>query len=211
MREPDNIEEVVKLQPDYLGFIFYERSPRFVKNDIPKLSPAIKKTGVFVNASIKDILEKVLKYDLQAVQLHGEESEAFCRSLQKELQTSGRTAELFKVFSIQDTLDLRMLEAFEDTVDLFLFDTKGKLKGGNGITFNWEVLKNYSASTPFFLSGGIGVEEVQQIKALYAHFEKRQREDLFFGIDVNSRFESAPGIKNTDTLKTFRKALFSEA
>lgn len=211
MREPVNIEEVAGLQPDYLGLIFYERSPRFVKNEIQKLPDNIKKTGVFVNAEIENILEKTLKYDLQAIQLHGEESVEFFRDLKKRLSEADRDPELIKVFSIKETFDFKVLEPYKSSADLFLFDTKGTNRGGNGITFNWEVLKSYQASTPFFLSGGIGPEEVREIKALYAHFQKEKKQQLFYGLDVNSKFESAPGLKNTDKLRTFKKELFSEA
>lgn len=211
MREPENIDQVVDLNPDYLGLIFYDRSPRFVDNEIQKLDAEVKKTGVFVNASIEEISEKILKYELQAIQLHGDESVEFCRDLRAQLSEAGKRPQLIKVFSITETFDFQILKDFETSVDLFLFDTKGKNKGGNGITFNWDVLKNYSSSTPFFLSGGIGLEEVPEIKSLYKHFQDEKKEPLFYGVDVNSRFESTPGVKDTDKLRMFRKALFSEA
>ena len=210
MREPENIDQVASLRPDYLGLIFYEGSARFVKNEIQELDPSIKKTGVFVNASEEVILKKTQKYDLAAIQLHGGESVKFCASLKAKLSEAGKLPELIKVFSVKQDMDFNLLEDFESVADFFLFDTKGKNKGGNGITFNWDTLKNYPSSTPFFLSGGIGQEEIPEIKDLYAHFKKVNKQDLFYGIDVNSRFETAPGLKNTDKLRTFRKALFSE-
>lgn len=209
MRDPRNIQEIASLHPDYLGLIFYEASPRFVKDEIENLAKEIKKTGVFVNASEEYILEKVQKYDLSAVQLHGEESAEFCRSLKNAISGTGKKVELIKVFGVKEEINFRVLDAYEGVVDLFLFDTKGKNKGGNGITFNWEVLKKYSSPTPFFLSGGIGSEDVSEIKELYRHFEKNDKANLFYGIDVNSRFETAPGLKNAEKLKTFRKALYS--
>lgn len=211
MREPENIDQVAGLYPDYLGLIFFEKSPRFVKNDIQELEPAIRKTGVFVNASEEDILEKTLKYDLKAIQLHGGESVEFCLNLRRKLSAAERDPELIKVFSIKEVFDFSIIKDFENTVDLFLFDTKGKNKGGNGITFNWELLKDYPSSTPFFLSGGIGLEEIPEIKTLYTYFQKENKQDLFYGIDINSRFENSPGLKDTEKLRTFRKALFSEA
>lgn len=210
MRDPDNIDQVALLQPDYLGLIFFEGSPRFVKDEIRELEGTVKKTGVFVNASEDLILEKVRKYDLSAVQLHGEESPEFCRQLKNTFSEAGKNPELIKVFGVKETFNFDLLEAYEGIVELFLFDTKGKSKGGNGITFNWEVLKDYPSPTPFFLSGGIGPEEIPAIKSLYQHFQKKNKQELFFGVDVNSRFETAPGLKNAEKLKTFRKELFAE-
>lgn len=210
MRDPDNIDQVALLQPDYLGLIFFEGSPRFVKDEIRELEGTVKKTGVFVNASEDLIVEKVRKYDLSAVQLHGEESPEFCRQLKNTFSEAGKNPELIKVFGVKETFNFDLLEAYEGIVELFLFDTKGKSKGGNGITFNWEVLKDYPSSTPFFLSGGIGPEEIPAIKSLYQHFQKKNKQELFFGVDVNSRFETAPGLKNAEKLKTFRKELFAE-
>lgn len=211
MRDPDNIDQVALLQPDYLGLIFFEGSPRFVKNEIRELEQAIKKTGVFVNASKDFILEKVSKYALSAVQLHGEESSEFCTQLKNIFSKAGKNPELIKVFSVKEEFNFELLEAYEGIVDLFLFDTKGKSKGGNGITFNWKLLKDYPSPTPFFLSGGIGPEEIPAIKSLYEHFQKKNKQDVFFGVDVNSRFETAPGLKNVEKLKTFRKDFFTEA
>lgn len=210
MRDPDNIDQVALLQPDYLGLIFFEGSPRFVKDEIRELEGTVKKTGVFVNASEDLIVEKVRKYDLSAVQLHGEESPEFCRQLKNTFSEAGKNPELIKVFGVKETFNFDLLEAYEGIVELFLFDTKGKSKGGNGITFNWEVLKDYPSPTPFFLSGGIGPEEIPAIKSLYQHFQKKNKQELFFGVDVNSRFETAPGLKNAEKLKTFRKELFAE-
>lgn len=211
MREPDNIDQVADLHPDYLGLIFYEASPRFVKNEVQNLDPAVRKTGVFVNASVEGISEKTLQYDLKVIQLHGEESAEFCQELKEQLSAEGRSPELIKVFSVKDTFDFKNLKEFENVVDLFLFDTKGINKGGNGITFNWEVLKSYPSSTPFFLSGGIGIDEIPGIKSLYAYFQNKNKEELFYGIDVNSKFETSPGLKDTNQLKIFRDKLFSEA
>lgn len=211
MREPDNIDQVADLHPDYLGLIFYEASPRFVKNEVQNLDPVIRKTGVFVNASVEGISEKTLQYDLKAIQLHGEESAEFCQELKEQLSAEGRSPELIKVFSVKDTFDFKNLKEFENVVDLFLFDTKGINKGGNGITFNWEVLKSYPSPTPFFLSGGIGIDEIPGIKSLYAYFQNKNKEELFYGIDVNSKFETSPGLKDTNQLKIFRDKLFSEA
>ena len=192
MKDPESIREVAALQPDYLGFIFYEKSPRFFDGEIPEISSAVKKTGIFVDAAFDYILEKAGKHQLKTVQLHGEESPELCAALQKE------QLEVIKVFSIKDDFDFEVLKDYEGKVDFFLFDTKGKEKGGNGITFNWKILKKYPSATPFFLSGGLGLEEINKI-------EKYHFPESFYGIDVNSKFESRPGFKNIKDLKKLKE------
>ena len=195
MKHPQNILEVAGLLPDYMGFIFYEKSARFFNGQIPELPKSIKKTGVFVNASLSEIKEKIKIHDLQAVQLHGEETPELCQALQQE------NVEVIKVFSIQDDFDFSLLQPFENKVDYFLFDTKGKLPGGNGYTFDWNVLKNYPSTTPFFLSGGIGINEIDSIKQIL-------KTNLpIYAIDVNSKFEIEPGVKNLELLAKFIQVL----
>lgn len=158
MKYQDNMGQVAALRPDYLGFIFYDKSARFFDGIIPDLSQNIKKVGVFVDATIDEIIEKVNIYNLQAVQLHGEESPQFCNALrqteiparQKGWVSASRPIEIIKVFSIKDEFNFEILKDYEDVCDYYLFDTKGKLPGGNGYTFNWEVLKNYPSTKPFF-------------------------------------------------------------
>lgn len=206
-----NIAEVAKLQPDYLGFIFYEKSPRFFDVEIPSLPSGIKKVGVFVDASLDEIMLSGKKYDLDVIQLHGEESPNYCAALKGEIYLeisriedaqpnqggSLFEPEIWKVFSIKDGFDFENLKQFENLVDKFLFDTKGKEKGGNGHTFNWEVLKNYPSKKPFILSGGIGLEEIDSLKKLL-------KKDLpIHAIDVNSKFEIEPGLKDVSSLKKF--------
>ncbi|WP_079721296.1 phosphoribosylanthranilate isomerase [Salegentibacter holothuriorum] len=203
MKHPENISEVAKLQPDYMGFIFYEKTPRYFDAEIPEIPSAIKKTGVFVDEEINIILERIKEYDLNAIQLHGEESAAFCAELKTLLIET--ELEIIKVFSVKDDFDFSLLEAYEPVVDFFLFDTKGKNKGGNGITFNWELLKVYPSEKPFFLSGGIGAEEVEAIQELKAYFEKNGKGNLLYAVDVNSKFEEEAGFKNMEKLKEFRK------
>jgi len=156
-----NSSDIATLNPDYLGFIFYEKSSRFFdsETDMPELPKSIKKVGVFVDASVKDIIEKVNRYSLNAVQLHGSESPELCKELQS------KDLEIIKVFSIKDDFDFSILQDYEDVCNYFLFDTKGKLPGGNGYTFNWSVLNKYPSKKPFFLSGGIGLDQVQNLKA----------------------------------------------
>ncbi len=226
MKYQDNIEHVAALQPDYLGFIFYEKSERnFDADNIPKLSTSIKKTGVFVNAEIEFVLEKISKYNLQAVQLHGKESPEYCVNLQYAFKeatakkknllpgnnadlktpTNVEKLEIFKVFSIKDTFDFSVLKPYENTCDFFLFDTKGKLHGGNGYTFNWSVLNNYPSTKPYFLSGGLGLAEVEAIKA----FTNSKASKYCYALDVNSKFEIKPGLKDISVLKTFINKVFT--
>ncbi len=204
MKSQDNIEAVATLQPDYLGFIFYEKSARFFDDIIPELPKNIKKVGVFVNASLDYILEKVTKHDLQAVQLHGKESPEFCDALRHpELVSGSHPIEVIKVFSIKDAFDFSILEPYEKVCDYYLFDTKGKLPGGNGYTFNWEVLKQYPSTKPYFLSGGIGLNEIDDVLS----FKLQQKSRYCYAIDVNSKFEIEPGLKDVEQLKKFKERL----
>jgi phosphoribosylanthranilate isomerase len=187
MKYPDNILEVGSLLPDYMGFIFWEKSARYFEGSIPDLPKSIKKVGVFVNATQEKILEKIAKYDLQAVQLHGQESVEFCQDLKDKIDN---TIEIIKVFSVDDSFDFEVLKPFEAFCDYFLFDTKGKLPGGNGTTFDWKVLEKYPSSKPFFLSGGIGINEMDAVNEI-------SKTNLpIYAIDVNSKFEIEPGLKN---------------
>ena len=206
MKQPQNILDVAALNPDYLGFIFYERSPRNFSGEIPDIDPRIKKTGVFVDEEIDFVLEKVEKYKFRAIQLHGEESAEYCIKLRSELGKKN-PVELIKVFSVKESFNFKELKVYEGIVDFFLFDTKGKNKGGNGITFNWELLKEYPSSTPFFLSGGIGQDELNRIEELYTYLEKSDRSHLLYGVDVNSKFEMEAGLKDAKALKKFKDNL----
>ena len=195
MKYPDNILEVGALLPDYMGFIFWEKSARYFDGVIPDLPKSIKKTGVFVNATQEEILKKVVKHDLQAIQLHGEESVEFC--LKKKKKTDS-IIEIIKVFSVSDTFDFELLKPFESVCNYFLFDTKGKLPGGNGTTFDWKVLEKYPSSKPFFLSGGIGLEEIDLTKEILT------TNLPIHALDLNSKFESEPGLKDKTILKKFQ-------
>ena len=212
MKYEENILELAQLQPDYMGFIFYEKSPRFVEEQIPQLNSAIKKTGVFVNAEPSFIQQKVKANNLQAVQLHGNESAEYCQELKKKLEKPFDSAQgdiqddkikIIKAFSIKDEFDFQELEKYLPVVDYFLFDTKGKNPGGNGFTFDWRVLKEYPFQKPFFLSGGIGLNEVEKIK------EFQQLNLPLHAIDVNSKFETEPGRKNIEEIIFFTKKINS--
>ena len=193
-----NSAEVAQLQPDYLGFIFYKNSPRdFEDNSIPELAKRIKKVGVFVDEKVEVIVSKIEKYKLDAIQLHGHEAPEVCRLLKSTKK------EIIKVFSIKDDFDFSVLSNYEDVCDYFLFDTKGKLPGGNGYTFNWDVLKDYPSYKPYFLSGGIGLKELEKIKA----FKESSASKYCYAIDVNSKFEIEPGLKHIEDLEKFKHEL----
>jgi phosphoribosylanthranilate isomerase len=198
MKYPDNILEVGSLLPDYMGFIFWEKSARYFDGTLPTLPQSIKKTGVFVNASKEEIVAQVLKHDLQAVQLHGHESVAFCQELKNIL---AKSIEIIKVFSVDSEFDFNQLKPFETVCDYFLFDTKGKLPGGNGTTFDWKVLEQYPSQKPFFLSGGIGLDELDLVKQIL-------KTDLpIYAIDVNSKFEIEAGLKDKEKLDRFKQKI----
>ena len=201
MKYPESIQDIAALNPDYMGFIFYEKTPRFFNTEIPKIQNSIKKTGVFVKSKIAEILDKINKYDLNAIQLHGGESAEFCAELKLVLKET--SIEIIKVFSVKSEFDFNQLADFEDHVDYFLFDTKGKHKGGNGETFDWTLLKEYPSEKPFFLSGGIGLEQFEDLKKFYMYFNKIGKQDLLYAVDVNSAFESEPGLKDIEKLRQF--------
>jgi len=222
MKYVENIQEVAGLQPDYLGFIFYEKSKRNFEGIIPELPKGIKKTGVFVNEMLEIVISMVEEYRLEAIQLHGDESVVYIEELRKQLAErkalfteenkqikkkknqhyiSENTVEILKVFGIKDAFDFDVLKPYLEVVDFFLFDTKGKERGGNGTKFDWRVLENYPFDKPFFLSGGIGVTDVKELQEL------SNSELPIYALDVNSKFESAPGKKNIEELKKFKKSL----
>jgi len=198
-----NTSEVAQLRPDYLGFIFWEHSARFFDGEIPELPHTINKVGVFVDADIDYIITLVKKHQLQGLQLHGHESPEYCRQVAEELMKLNKKIEIIKVFSIKDEFDFESLTPYEDMCDFYLFDTKGKLPGGNGYTFNWSVLKNYPSNKPFFLSGGIGLNSLDKIN----EFMKSPESKFCYAIDVNSKFEIDPGLKNIEELQKFKEAL----
>lgn len=193
MREQDNISQLAKLNPDFMGFIFCASSPRNISlSQSPEsleIPPHIRKTGVFVNAANKDILEVAKRYNLNALQLHGNESPVQCR----ELRQHGFL--LIKALAVIKAKDFRAASAYQDACDYLLFDTKSPKHGGSGKQFNWEILADYRGERSFFLSGGIGPEEAQTLGRL--------RHPKLAGIDVNSRFESAPGLKDIQLLQAF--------
>ncbi|WP_264558830.1 phosphoribosylanthranilate isomerase [Flavobacterium sp. N2270] len=199
MKYPENIQEIAALKPDYLGFIFWDQSIRKMDFEtLPKIPLNIKKVGVFVDESIHEIFSKINQFKLDAVQLHGNENIIFCKNVKKI------GIEVIKSFSVDNDFDFNSIKEYEPFVDYFLFDTKGKLPGGNGISFDWKVLENYSFEKPYFLSGGIGITEVDAVK----DFLKTEASKKCIAIDVNSRFETKPGYKSKIKLKKFKKSLY---
>lgn len=197
MRDADNISELIKLKPDYMGFIFYAKSKRFISSfpevEIPS---EIKKVGVFVNEDVDTVIEIVEENNLETIQLHGNESPEYCEEL-KVLMI--RDVEIFKAFSVDDDFDFSKTEPYQKVCDYLLFDTKGKEYGGNGVKFNWQVLDNYNGTTPFLLSGGISRVDASEIKNI-SH-------KAFAGIDINSGFEIEPALKNITNIKEFKQNL----
>tara|TARA_R110002153_G_scaffold43930_2_gene124000 strand:- start:14764 stop:15390 length:627 start_codon:yes stop_codon:yes gene_type:complete len=198
-----NTVEVAQLRPDYLGFIFWEHSSRFFEGEIPDLPHNISKIGVFVDSEPDYIIEKVKKHQLQGLQLHGHESPEYCSKIAAELKKINQKVDIIKVFSIKEEFDFNALIPYEKVCDFYLFDTKGKLPGGNGYTFDWSILKNYPSTKPYFLSGGIGLNNLDKIN----EFIKLPEFKYCYAIDVNSKFEATPGLKKIEELQLFKKAL----
>ena len=193
MREPKNVAEVATLQPDYMGFILWDGSKRYCET-LPEVPATITKVGVFVDAPLNEIEHAISTFKLGAVQLHGNESPQKCRELQGKTQ-------VIKAFGIGEGFDFTTLLDYMPYCDFFLFDTKGPMPGGNGTTFDWSILKNYAFDLPFFISGGIGLEEIDKINEL------RNADLPVYAIDVNSKFETAPAFKNVEQLKNFKEKL----
>ncbi len=186
----ENIDQVAGLKPDCMGFIFYEPSKRYVTEEfqMPVLPPGIKKAGVFVNANADYIIDKISKHNLDCIQLHGDEPPYFCRQMQ-------RITCIIKAFGIDDKFDFQSLEAYKESCNYFLFDTKTAEHGGSGQQFDWKLLKKYKQQVPFFLSGGLDLEAPKKMIALTEQYP------MLHGIDVNSRFEISPGVKDINKLK----------
>ncbi len=194
MRDQGNIESVATINPDFMGFIFYDKSPRFVSEPISlTIDSSIKKVGVFVNSTIDYVLSKVEEYSLDIVQLHGNESVSFVEELRS------KNLKIIKVLRVIDSLPVDEIERFDPYVDYFLFDTKTEDYGGSGRHFDWNILFDYKVRTPFLLSGGIDLEDIEIIKKLGV--------TQLIGIDVNSRFEIEPGLKDQQKLNELRDLL----
>lgn len=225
MRDSDNIRAVAALGVDLMGFIFYPKSPRFVKmissmaGLIPdyslerinsnnsgkefKVENSPKRVGVFVDDMPQNIVTRVYNYDLDYIQLHGNEPRTTIENLKATIDPDIKPGiKIIKAISVHEQSDIDKYKEYEGLVDYFLFDTKCKTVGGSGEHFDWTVLDHYDGATPFLLSGGIGPDDAERIRA-YNH-------PKFVGIDLNSQFEDEPAMKNIEKLKTFIKAIRHE-
>lgn len=193
MRESDNIHHLVELKPDYIGFILFPGSKRYLGDDYElsyDIPGSVQRVGVFVNALIPEIFNWTNRLNLKLAQLHGNESPEYCY----ELHNMG--VKIIKAFGVGNDFDFTNLSPYLSCCDYFLFDTLTDLHGGSGKQFNWEVLRKYPFDKPIFLSGGIGPDDDETIN-YYRNIIN------IYGIDINSRFEIEPGIKNTVALKRF--------
>lgn len=187
MNNIDNISAIAALEPDYLGFIFYPHSKRYVGNDfnldtVAESVKKIKKVGVFVNDTLGAISEKIKKYNLDYVQLHGDETPAFCESI-KTLNVN-----VIKAFQLDSNFQFSYLKNYSHACDYFLFDSKSVHYGGSGVAFDWTILKKYQLNIPFFLSGGIGLDNINDVLKI--------NHNQFYAVDLNSKLETQPGIKS---------------
>lgn len=193
MREPKNIEQVAQLGVDMMGFIFYPKSPRYVSHVLARSDADRKvcRVGVFVNDSIHEILDKIRSFSLNAVQMHGSESRELC----EQLREANGDIKIIKAISVSNVGDIQKYKEYVGAVDYFLFDTKCKTVGGSGQQFDWQVLDEYDGDVPFLLSGGIGPEDAFRIRTFH--------HSQCVGIDLNSRFEIEPGVKDVEKLNKF--------
>ena len=221
MREPENIRDVAALGVDWIGFIFYPKSPRYVSQIrsragiIPDYSVfmkheelsskelrskemmrQVKRVGVFVDDMPQNIVTRAVNYELDIIQLHGSESVIMIDNLRSTLAPSIRKGIKFmKALSISTAEDILRYKEYEGHVDYFIFDTQTPLVGGSGNHFDWNMLDAYDGNTPFILSGGVGPDDAERVLSI--------RHPMFAGIDLNSQFETAPAVKNVDALKAF--------
>jgi phosphoribosylanthranilate isomerase len=195
MKDLANIGAVAALHPDYMGFIFYKNSPRYVGDSfsLKEEYEAMTTVGVFVNERTGEILKRLDDIKSTTAQLHGNETPAQCDELRS------RGIEVIKVFSVDEEFDFEKTKAYTDVANYFLFDTKGKLYGGNAKTFDWSILEEYDQSVPFFLSGGLNTENVKVLARL--------DEMNIHAIDLNSGVEDEPGLKNIDKIKSVMSCL----
>jgi len=201
MKNPQNIQELARLTPDYMGFIFYPESPRYAgeldSGIVRALPKSIKRIGVFVNESVKEIRKKYDEYGFDYIQLHGNESPEVCREI-------AEFCPVIKAVSVYSSDDIRNAEKqYSGVAEYLLFDTKTPQYGGSGQKFDWQVLADYNGETKYFLSGGIAPEDTERIK-------NELSVDMVHSLDINSRFESEPGIKDIEKLRIFIKEIRNE-
>lgn len=194
MRDVENIRAVAELHPDYMGFIFYKKSPRYVGNDFSlDENEVTEPVGVFVNEDKGEIFKRLKSINSNIAQLHGNEKPSECDELKS------RGIKVIKVFSVDDEFDFNSTKQYKDVADYFLFDTKGKLYGGNAKTFDWRKLEQYDQELPFFLSGGLNADNLKQIHILDTM--------NLHAVDLNSGVEDSPGSKNIEKIKSAMSCL----
>jgi len=201
LKYPDNILGITALRPDYIGFICYPESKRFIgqlDEELIRNLDLVKKTGVFVNAEVDEMIELVNRYHFDALQLHGDETTEICAAIRQRKPE----LEIIKAFGIGLDVNWSSVEAYDPFVDYYLFDTASHQYGGTGEKFDWNLLKNYKGSKLFFLSGGINPENI---------LDASQLEDpRLFALDLNSKFEIAPGLKDVALLKKTLEKISNE-
>jgi len=198
MRDLENLKGLAAIKPDFVGLIFYPKSPRYIGDDVDSqvlslLSGFENKVGVFVNETVGTILEKAAQFKLNFIQLHGNEPVGICQKLKE------KGLKVIKVFSVIDTLPIKSIAEYSAHVDYFLFDTKTPGYGGSGKIFNWEILQNYRSHVPYFLSGGIGLEEIKELD--------QHKLPGLFAVDVNSKVEVKAGFKNLEMIRELKSEL----
>ena len=221
MREPDNILAVNELGIDMMGFIFYAKSPRYVKSInthagiIPNMANSKvkdstetgttlpEKVGVFVNEMPQTVITHAYNYELDYLQLHGDESPVYIDNLKRTLVPDILPdVKIIKALSIREADDVKRWRQYEGHADMLLFDTRCEGYGGSGEQFPWAVLNDYDGNIPFLLSGGIGPDDAERVKAFH--------HPMCIGIDLNSKFEDEPGVKNVEMLRTFVRKIKNE-
>jgi phosphoribosylanthranilate isomerase len=199
MREPDNLRAIAALQPEFFGLIFYTKSSRYISPEDAETLPqfyGVDRVGVFVNEKVETMQQIARRAKINVIQLHGDESPEVC----VELKNTRPEPKLIKVFSVGEDFDGSMLTGYEQVCDYFLFDTKTKKRGGSGESFDWNILRAFPIGLPFFLSGGIGVENAREAVAACKGLP-------LYGIDLNSKVEVSPGVKSPQMIKKLIKSL----
>ena len=202
MRDAENIRQVETLGIDWMGFIFWPKSKRYVSRRPAYLPTRCKRVGVFVNEDIEQVKRTANDYALDIIQLHGSESPEYLRQLRS---LCGDSIATIKAFNIATKDDLEATKPYEGMADYFLFDTKAQVPGGSGQQFDWSVLADYVGETPILLSGGIGPDDAERLHAFFAGSGSAAAKCI--GIDLNSRFELSPGLKDVTVLARFLNEL----
>lgn len=201
MTQPEQVAQLASMGVSFAGFIFYPKSPRYVFKNMTtsqiRKENSVNKVGVFVNATVEEVLHMVDECRLHMVQLHGDESPKFCEKISDYVS-------VVKAFRLSDNDSVEwMTRPYMDVCDMFMFDTLGAGYGGTGKKFDWTVLKNVSIGKPYFLSGGIEPGDEEKLKT----FTTEPAARALFSFDINSKFESSPGVKEMDKVKAFCKNL----